>query len=100
MKLLPDETVLEGKWVTKNGSVVNDDIADRIEWLLANWLKKITVTSDGWDILYQDPMDHRFWELNYPHGEMNGGGPPLLRRLFIEEVKNKYGVSLAPNGTK
>jgi len=91
MKLLPDEMVLEGKWITVNGSVMNDDTSDRIKWLLANCLKKITSTSGGWDILYQDPSDHRFWELSYPHGEMHGGGPQLLRCLSIGEVKSKYG---------
>jgi hypothetical protein len=90
MKLLPHETLLEGKWEMRDGSVKKDATTERIEWLVGNWLKKITSSDDGWDTLYQDPTDQRFWERSFPQSYMHGGGPPSLRRLSIENAKTKY----------
>jgi hypothetical protein len=46
--------------------------------------------SGGWDVLYRDPRDGRFWELTYPHGDVQGGGPPRLHLLSVEELRGKY----------
>jgi hypothetical protein len=35
-KLQPDETILTGSWVTKDGKVAGDEITERIHWLIAH----------------------------------------------------------------
>jgi hypothetical protein len=53
--------------------------APRIRRLVETELQHIASSRDGWDRLYRDALDGRFWELSYPKSEMHGGGPPLLR---------------------
>jgi len=54
-------------------------------------LREIGRDAGGWDILYRDPQDGRYWELIYPRSHMHGGGPPELRCLTPEETEKKYG---------
>jgi hypothetical protein len=91
MKIRPDETELQGKWVLENGTVAADDTCRRIELLTKTHLRKIKADDSGWNILYQDPEDGRYWELTYPQSEMHGGGPPNLRGLSREAAKSRYG---------
>ena len=44
----------------------------------------------GWEVLYPEPRDGRFWELIYPHSQMQGGGPPRLHLLSSKEARAKY----------
>jgi hypothetical protein len=44
---------------------------------------------NGWNALYRDPNDCRYWELTYPEGELHGGGPPQLRCLTADEARQK-----------
>jgi len=88
--LKPDETKLIGSWVCENGHVVADDTTKRIEWLLDNCLIKIATDYSGWENLYVDPNDKRYWQLMYPQGEMQGGGPPALVNISEEEARKKY----------
>ena len=92
MKLETDETELVGRWVSENGSVQEDSICERIEWLVSHYLRKLAISpkSGAWETLYQDPQDGRFWERTYPHSESHGGGPPCLRELPLEAAKTKY----------
>lgn len=39
------------------------------------------VRRGNWEIEYEDPVSGERWLLDYPHGEMHGGGPPRLREL-------------------
>ena len=84
------ETELVGSWVEQNGSVVADDVSKRIEYLTQNKLKKVASSDDGWDQLYIDTEDSRYWELSHPESDSHGGGAPLLKNLALDEVKNKY----------
>jgi hypothetical protein len=93
-ELRSDETRLVGTWNVQQGRVQADDVARRIDFLVANVLRKRTASADGWTVLYQDPGDGRFWELTYPQAEMHGGGPPELREIAPQEVAKKY--SFAP----
>lgn len=88
MKLNSNEIKLVGQWFYENGTIHKDDISKRIEWLINNQLEKIGVDQSGWDILYIDPTDNRYWELTYPKSEMQGGGPPTLT-LISKEIANK-----------
>ena len=91
MKLKPNETDLLGKWVVVDGNVIGDTTTERIEALVEERLEKIAVDATGWETLYRDPNDGRYWELTYPQGEMHGGGPPRLTYLSYEAARAKYG---------
>jgi len=92
MKLQPSEKDLVGKWITQNGTVQADAACARIDWLLANHLKKVAASKKwgDWETLYQDPDDGRYWERTFPQSEMNGGGPPRLAVLSAEQARAKY----------
>jgi len=94
MFLEPAETELTGSWVTLSGAVVSDSVCKRIEWLIKYALEQIAVNpeSGGWEILFRDKRDGRYWERTYPHGESHGGGPPRLSVLAFEDARKKYGV--------
>ena len=93
MKLKPDETELLCKWVVADGKVTGDETCERIQSLTSQYLEK--VAGGGWEILYRDPNDGRYWELTYPQSEMHGGGPPRLTCLSLGQAQRKYGNSLA-----
>ena len=92
MKLAPIENDLVGKWVEANGRVIGDAVCTRIEWLTANHLREVAISkeSGGWDALFQDPDDGRYWERTYPQSESHGGGPPRLKTLPTDQVRAKY----------
>jgi hypothetical protein len=96
MKLNPSEVELVGKWVVANNQVRGDATCERIQWLMTHHLKKIAnyKESGGWETLFQDPDDGRFWERTYPQSEMHGGGPPALKCLSKDQAKAKYGVEI------
>lgn len=89
MKILqPEEKSIVGEWIMQNGKVVEDESATRIKWLIEFYLKKIA--GDGWEILYKDPRDGRYWELTYPHNDWHGAGPTKLAWLPTADAINKY----------
>lgn len=95
MKLQPHETDLIGKWNVIDGKAVEDETCQRIKSLLTRQLQALGRDPSGWDVLYRDPDDGRFWELTYPQSEMHGGGPPRLTRLTTEQANEKYGAIVA-----
>jgi len=91
MKIESNETVIDSDWTNALNCMTIQEakiVNERIYWLINNYLIKIK--DNGWERLYQDPQDHRFWELTYPKGEMYGGGPPKLSNITEEEANNKY----------
>ena len=64
--------------------------ASRIAWLTATALTRIAQSADGWDTLYRDPADGRYWEHTYPQSELHGGGPPRLACVALDAVRSKY----------
>jgi len=91
MKIALSEVLLAGQWTTDRGRILADDTCHRIDELTRSHLKVLGRDSSGWDALYRDPDDGRFWELTYPQSHLHGGGPPQLRRLTLAEAKSKYG---------
>jgi Immunity protein 27 len=90
-ELAPEEVDLRGDWlVQKDRSVVGDATEQRIEWLATEKLERVANDWSGWEILYRDLRDGRFWELTYPQGEMHGGGPRRLHVLSHDEAAAKY----------
>jgi hypothetical protein len=93
-KISSEETEILGA-VMKDGKMFIDrEACLRINWLASGVLVNVGVDKDsgGWEKLYRDPADGRYWLLTYPHGEMQGGGPPALKQLPLTEgeVKEKY----------
>jgi Immunity protein 27 len=89
MNLKPDETDLQCEWNFVDGKMIGNDVCDRIDFLVKHHLKK--VAGGGWETLYVDPNDGRYWEKTYPQSEMHGGGPARLSVLSKEEAEAKYG---------
>ena len=51
-KLEPHEMELTGAWIFQDGKIHGDVAADRIKWLIRNKLRKLSVTSDGWERMW------------------------------------------------
>ena len=90
MKISINETSIVEEWEFINNKMVTNEQGKRIDWLRSNYLKKIANDESGWYTLYQDPEDKRYWELSFPRGEMQGGGPRLLKLITKEEASSKY----------
>lgn len=91
----PNETEIIGKWGVVEGRIVADETCQRIAELIRDYLVELGRDTSGWDALYRDPNDGRFWELIYPQSEMQGGGPPQLQCLSAVEARRKYGGGVA-----
>lgn len=92
MKIEKNETKIAGHWIFDGTKMIADENCKRIDWLRSNYLKLISTDESGWLKLYQDPDDNRYWQLNFEHGEMQGGGPPSLILLSESEAKAKYNI--------
>ncbi|MGN6637734.1 MAG: Imm27 family immunity protein [Mucilaginibacter sp.] len=90
MKIQENETKIVGHWMFGGSKMLADKNCERIDWLRSNYLKLISTDESGWLNLYQDPGDKRYWQLDFEHGEMHGGGPPSLIVLSEDEARTKY----------
>jgi hypothetical protein len=91
--LAPDERLLVGAWVEQDARTTHDEVDRRIFWLVTRRLTACGHTGGGWDQLYQDPRDGRFWELTFPEGSLFGGGPRRLEHVDASVAREKYGVN-------
>ena len=91
-KLKSSETILLGAWITQSGQVIADDVSKRIEYLTQNVLKEVASSDDGWDLLYRDVDDSRYWELIHPDNDSHGAGAPTLKCLSHQEAEQKYHI--------
>lgn len=76
--------------LANNKIIVDRDVCDRINWLTSRVLILVGIEKiGGWEKLYRDPEDSRYWLLTYPFGELQGGGPTSLicRQLSEPEIK-------------
>jgi len=90
MKLEKTENQLIGNWLAEGSKVIEDNISKRINWLIKNHLIKIATDKSEWLILYQDPEDGRYWELSYPQGHLQDGGPPSLINISKERAEMRF----------
>lgn len=91
MKMIgSDETEFLGKWISHDGKLLADDVCAHIDYLISHCLEFKGRDASGWDVLYQDPADGRYWELIYPDACLHGGGAPALRVCSVEEAREKY----------
>ena len=89
-KIAKDEREIRCKWHVVGGRVQGDEGCQRIDELTSGYLRKLEADPSGWEMLFVDPEDGRYWELTYPESALHGGGPPLLRNLTREEARSKY----------
>ena len=87
----PSELDLVGAWDGSGDEPRLDAVDRRIFWLVTRRLVARGVASGGWDQLYVDPRDGRFWELTFPEGSLHGGGPRRLTCLSEVAARAKYG---------
>jgi hypothetical protein len=93
-KIKSNEIIIDSDWTIMSNHLTREDafeVQKRIYWLQTNYLEKLLSINGGWEILYIDPHDNRFWELTYPKSDMHGGGPPLLKNIDKGTVFSKYG---------
>jgi hypothetical protein len=88
----PNETSIIGHNIFAQGKIIGDGASQRIFDLVANYLIKLGHDQSGWDTLYKDPNDSRFWELIYPESELQGGGPPSLVLISKDAAALKYKI--------
>jgi hypothetical protein len=79
-----------GNWIEIDGRIVGDETCERVQMLTDEYLIKVGTDSSGWETLFRDPEDGRYWERTYPHGDWHGGGPPALYYLSDKEATEKY----------
>ncbi len=89
-KIKADETSIIGNWIFDGPERFADENCKRIEWLINNSLKKVAKDYSGWETLYMDPNDERYWESIFLQGEMHGGGPKSLILISKEAALKKY----------
>ena len=92
--LAPDEHLLAGAWEEIEGTRMLDEVDRRIFWLVSRRLVFRGQANGGWDQLYQDPRDGRFWELTFPEGSLHGGGPRRLECVAALVAREKYGADV------
>ncbi len=90
MKIKPFETELKGGWTFSGSKVELDNVSKRIDLLISNYLIEVGVDDSGWNKLYKDPENNRYWELNYPESELHGGGAPQLKSVSQEDAEKRY----------
>ncbi len=89
-ELQPDEVEIFGGAIVDDRGLKSDHNTPRINWLIETKLIKIAVAGGGWETLYQDPADGRYWEQTYLESAMHGGGPPSLLYISPDAAKAKY----------
>ena|ERR1700760_563278 len=94
MDLKPHETDLVGGWIFDGKHVSADPVQSRIYYLITHSLEQVAVSpeSGGWETLYRDPSDGRFWERTYPQSELHGGGPMRLINISAADAVKKYHI--------
>jgi len=94
MTIRPEEIEIMGRWLSRGGRISADANCSRIDTLVATHLREVARDPSGWDVLYIDPLDLRYWELVYLESDLQGGGPPTLRQLSAELARGKYGIDV------
>jgi hypothetical protein len=89
MNLKSNEIELRGSWKLVDNLMKVDDIHERIESLTSSYLIEIGEDESGWNKLYQDPKDKRYWELSYPESEIHGGGSTFIKEFVFDRSKRK-----------
>jgi len=89
-ELGPDETRLDAAAEQGLSGSSADEIDRRIFWLVRHSLRPVGMANGGWDQLYLDPRDGRYWELTFPQGSLFGGGRRRLECVPAASAAHKY----------
>jgi hypothetical protein len=54
-------------------------------------LIKVAGDPRTWHILYRCPTTGTYWVKTYPHSHLQGAGPPVLRRVTLEDARAEFG---------
>ncbi len=84
------ETAIVGRWVMIDGQIEGDIACKRIERLTEIYLEKLGTDRTGWETLFRDSADGRYWERTYSQSESHGGGPQALRVLSDAQARERY----------
>ncbi|HEU4562087.1 MAG TPA: Imm27 family immunity protein [Longimicrobium sp.] len=84
--LAPHESHLCGK-----AGYGPDEVTLRIRNLVADSLRKVAGSADGFNQLYQDPRDGRLWELRHLRGRIEPEEPLSLTLVSATEAKERFG---------
>ena len=98
-ELDPEERELVGGWVGRDGARTLDDVDRRIFWLVTRRLVPRGIAHGGWEQLYQDQRDGRYWELSFPEGSLHGGGPRRLKCITADIARERYGAAIGESDT-
>jgi len=87
-----DQNLIAGTLFLDGPVLRPDAVERRIETLVNTWLIHLAddPISGAWLRLYKAPSDGRLWELTYPQGEMQGGGPRRLRVITPAEAAQTF----------
>lgn len=91
-QIKPNELVIESDHDILGSIEAANKASMRIDDLTDNYLIEKARANGGWDILYQDPADQRYWELTKPKGEYHGGGPSRLSYISDQDAILKYNL--------
>lgn len=89
-KISENETLIECEWRVVEDQVKPGIACARIEWLISDILKLVKVDKRGWEKLFQDPDDGRYWLLFFPQSELIGGGPASLMEITFLEAELRF----------
>ena len=92
MKIDKEETKIIGSSSFDGFKIIADEQSKRIDWLVKHYLEKISSDGLNWTVLYQDPEDKRYWELEFPQSDEHGGGPPSLVLLSESDAEERYNI--------
>ena len=95
-----DRTEYIGGSYFKDGVMYADEVSKLIQRELKDHLAQLGTDETGWNLLYRDRRDGRYWEMTYPQSSLHGGGPPALRLLAMDEVKSRFGHLLGEQPTR
>jgi hypothetical protein len=98
-ELGPGERELVGGWVEHDGVRTLDEVDRRIFWLVTRRLVPRGIAHGGWQQLFEDPRDGRYWELGFPEGSLHGGGPRRLECVSVAVARERYGAAIDESGT-
>lgn len=88
-----DEVEIRGLWFADGGRMTSDDACKRVQRLTAEYLQEVARAKRGWEKLYRDPVDGRYWEISYPFGGGQAAGPATLRCVELAAVQERYGLA-------
>ncbi|WP_423069444.1 Imm27 family immunity protein [Devosia sp. CN2-171] len=94
MMINESETEIVGRWLANEGHVTADANCQRIDQLTTGYLTLLGHDASGWQALYRDPLDGRYWVRSYPTSGQHGGGPPELRHTSLQDAQKLLGIAV------